>query len=172
VYSGFLVPANETEPPLPDGVPKNTIQLLLGDDLRVLAANSENHVLLYKNKPFLTIGIEANLMRIKTEVVDFQNRHIARIINNEFQISQENAFNPLQPDRHSLIVRDAKGNEVLNIRFVNKKTIRVTGRFHLNGYPEPFLILQDDGIRWPGGGGIGHLTIDLTQSEGGMLNFQ
>lgn len=118
VYSGFLSPANEAEPPLPKNTPSNTVQLLLGDDLRVLAARGENQILSKGGKPFLSIGIKNDVMKIKTTVVDHSNRHLVRIINNEFQASHENAFNPLQPDPHSLIVRDAEGNEVLNIRFI------------------------------------------------------
>jgi hypothetical protein len=172
VYYGFLKPAGEPGPSLPNNVPTNTIQLLLGDDLRVLAANSETHVLSKGGKPFLTIGIKNDLMKIKTKITDSQNRYIVRIIDNEFQASHENAFNPLQPDPHSLVVRDEEGNEVLNIRFVNRNCIRIVGRFVLEGYDEPLLILPDEGISWPGGGGIAHLTFDLTQSKGGLLNFK
>jgi hypothetical protein len=171
VYSGYLIPANEPGVPLPDNAPSNTVQLLLGDDLRVLAARAENQILSKSGRPFLSIGIKNNVMKIRTTVIDSRNRHLVRIIDNQFQVSHENAFNPLQPDPHSLIVRDAEGSEVLNIRFINERTIRIVGRFHIEGYKEPLVILAEEGICWPGGGGLGHLTMDLTQSEGGLLNF-
>ncbi|MFZ2447743.1 MAG: hypothetical protein WAW37_15410 [Syntrophobacteraceae bacterium] len=171
VYAGFLLPANELGPDLPQDRPANTVQLLLGDDLCVLAAKSENHVLASKGKPFLTIGIKDDIMKIRTTVMDSKNRNVVRIIDNEFQASHENAFNPKQPDKHSLVVRDADGIEVLNIRFINKKTVRVVGRFHLEGSTEPLLILPNDGIRLPGGGGWPRGTIDLTRSTGGFLNL-
>jgi hypothetical protein len=34
----------------------------------------------------------------------------------------------------------------------------------------PVLILPDEGIRWPGGG-VGHLTFDMTKSSGGVIGF-
>ncbi len=35
-YSGHIVPANETDPELPKSMPHDSLQLLLGDDLRVI----------------------------------------------------------------------------------------------------------------------------------------
>ncbi len=93
------------------------------------------------------------------------------IIENEFQANPEYAFNPRQPDEHSLIVRDADGNEVLNIRFLNPRAMRIVGRFQIPGLSDPVLILPSEGIRWPGGGGIGHLTVDLTASRAGFIDF-
>ncbi len=171
VYFGELVPGNEASPALPSDVPGNTIQLLLGDDLRVLAASAQNFVLSKGGKSFLSIGIRNGLMRISATVMDSSNRYIVSIIDNEFKANPEYAFNPRQPDEHSLVVRDTDGNEVLNIKFLNPKVMRIVGRFHLPGYSEPVLVLPDEGIRWPGGGGISHLTVDLTSSQAGFIDF-
>lgn len=172
IYAGFLLPANDPGPQIPKGGSNDTIQLLLGDDLRVLAVKSRTQVLSLRGDPFLTIGIKDDIMTLGASIVDVQNLNIVRIIDNEFKVSSENAFNPKQPDKHSLIVRDLDGNEVLNLRFMNRKTIRIVGRFHLEGHTEPLIIHPQDGIIWPGGGGISHLTLDMTQSSGGVLNFQ
>lgn len=172
VYFGELVPDNKPSPPLPAGVPKNTISLLLGDDLRVLAAQSENYIFSKNGEAFLSIGIKNGLMTVSLSIMDSNNKNVVRIVNNEFKAFPENTFNPKQPDRHSLTVRDSKGIEVLNIRFINPKAIRIVGRFHIPGFKEPVLILPDEGIRWPGGrGGISHLTIDLTESKVGLIAF-
>ncbi len=171
VYFGELAPGNDFSPPLPAGVPNNTIQLLLGDDLRVLAASARNFVFSKGGRSFLSVGITNGLMRITATVMDSSNRYIVRIINNEFQANPEYAFNPKQPDEHSLIVRDADGNEVLNIRFLNPRAMRIVGRFYMPGLSEPVLILPSEGIRWPGGGGIGHLTVDLTAGQAGLIAF-
>ena len=145
---------------------------MLGDDLRVLAAQSENHVFSKKGgTSFLSIGIKNNAMRLSAFVTDSNNQNIVRIINNEFQASPARAFNPKQPDKHSLVVRDSKGVEVLNVRFLNPKAIRIVSRFHIPGTSELVQILQDEGIRFSGGGGIGHLTLDVTASKGGVIAF-
>jgi hypothetical protein len=170
VYFGGLSPGNEPSDPLPPGLPPDTIQLLLGDDLRVLSA-SQNPLFSKDGKTFLSIAIRDGEMRLTATILDKNNQPICRIINNEFQAFPERAFNPKQPDEHSLIVRDAEGNEVLHVRFLNPKTIWLTGRFQIPGLEGPLLVLRDEGIRWPGGGGIGHLTIDMTESTGGMIGF-
>jgi hypothetical protein len=172
VYFGELLPANDESPPLPKNEPKNTITLMLGDDLRVLAAQSQNHVFSKQGVPFLSIGIKKGAMRISTSIMDSDNKNVVRIIDNEFQANPERAFNPKQPDSHSLVVRDIKGIEVLNIRYLNPKAMRIVGRFQVPGFSEPLQILPDDGLRFPGGGGIAHLTLDVTASKGGVINFK
>ncbi len=171
IYFGLLAPANDSCPSLPQNAPKGTITLMLGDELRVLAAQSQNYIFSKQGEPFLSIGIKDGLMRVSASIVDSNNQHIVRIIDNEFQVSPERAFNPKQPDKHSLVVRDSQGVEVLNIRFLNPRAMRIVGRFHMPGYLEPVLILPDDGVRWPGGGGISRLTVDMTASKGGFIAF-
>jgi len=172
VYFGELVPSNDPSPPLPKEAPKDTITLMLGDDLRVLAAQSENHVFSKKGMTFLSIGIKDDVMHVSASIVDSDNKNIVRIINNEFQANPERAFNPKQPDKHSLVVRDSKGVEVLNIRFLNPRAMRIVGRFQIPGVAEPVQILPNDGLRFPGGGGIAHLTLDCTASKGGVIGFE
>jgi hypothetical protein len=169
-YSGYLVSAKEDGDPLPKGAPPDTVQLLLGDDLRVLAAKSENHILSCKGKPFLSIKIKDGRLYLSATIVDSQNHNIVKIIDNEFQVNTENAFNPKQPDEHSLLVRDTNGQEVLNLRFINEKVVWMIGRFHVDNFDGPIVIDRVEGISWPNGG-IGHLTLDLTQSNGGFIEF-
>lgn len=171
VFFGELVPANEPAPELPPDVPTHTVQLLLGDELRVLSANSDNYIFSRKAKPYLSIGLRNERMRISATIMDSTNRYVVRIIDNEFQVNPEAAFKPRQPDEHSLVVRDGEGVQVLSIRFLNPRAIRIVGRFHLPGYAEPIVIDPDFGVRWPGGGGIGRLTIDLTRSKAGFIAF-
>lgn len=171
IYFGELVPSNDPSPPLPKDSPNDTITLMLGDDLCILAAQSQNYIFSKKGEPFLSIGIENGVMWVSASISDSNNQNIVRIIKNEFQAIPEHAFNPRQPDKHSLVVRDAKGVEVLNVRFLNPKAMRIVGRFHIPGFSEPVQILPEDGVRWPGGGGIAHLTLDMTASKGGVIGF-
>jgi hypothetical protein len=110
-------------------------------------------------KPFLTIGFDARGLWISTRVADAKGRYIVRIIKNEFQASNERAFNPAMPDKHSLVVRDEEGREVLNLYFLNPDTIHLTGKFMLeNGQS---LVLDDEkGIMLPNGAGFSNMTLD------------
>jgi hypothetical protein len=53
-YFGELVAGDEPSPALPPGTPGDTVQLLLGDQLRVLSRNSNNFVLRKDGKAFLS----------------------------------------------------------------------------------------------------------------------
>lgn len=172
-YFGYLIPGNEPGLELPGGVPENTITLLLGDNLAVLTARSDgNYIFSREGEPFLSMAVGENGMLITTTVLDSTNSDIVKIIDNEFKASNERAFNPKQPDEYSLVVRDSEGIEVLNIRFLNPDTMRITGRFHIPGYSDPLLILPAEGVVFPGGkGGISNMTVDMTASPAGFIGF-
>ena len=155
----------------PRPLEENQRLLLLGDDLAIITDGSQNSVLSKQGKSFLSIGVDANgLMTLSATVSDSKNNNVVKIINNEFQASQEFAFLPKQPDKNSIIVRDSDGVEVLNVTFINRQTMRITGRFIIPDSSEPIVISNIDGIRWPGGGGISHLTLDI-KGQGGVMDF-
>jgi hypothetical protein len=169
MYFGELTPGTDSAPPIPLNVPSNTVSLLLGNNV-VLAAQSKTYILSKDEKPFLSISIENRGMKISATIVDSKNNYIARVIDNEFQINPINAFNPKQPDKHSLVVRDIDGVEVLHIRYLNPTAISVLGRFWLPRVSEPILILPE-GLRLPGGSRLSNATIDVTRSKAGALEF-
>ena len=170
-YSGHIIPADEPGPELPSSVPPNSLQLLLGDDLRIILGKVDTSIIKYKGEPILSIVLKQGEMMLSTTISDSTNHDIVRIIDNEFQAFPEYSFNPRQQDDHSLMVRDVKGKEVFNVRFVNKNTIRIVGRLHVSGLVNPFIIHPSDGLVFPNGGGIARLTIvDLVGA--GVFNFQ
>jgi hypothetical protein len=171
VYAGFLTPSKDAAPPLPKDTPEETVSLLLGDDLRVLTGASNRFILSIDGESFLKIGVRDGKMRLSCLVADPQGNVIARVIDGEFQAMAAHAFNPQQPDPHTLRVRDGRGVEVLNVRFLNSRAIWLTGRFNLPGLAGPVVVSRDRGIQWPGGGGLGSMTIDMTQARAGLIEF-
>ena len=158
VFFGFLDPSDER--PLPNETPVGVVSLLLGNNLQVLSRSANQRVLQSKGVPFLTIGSENGKVWISTTVSDSKNQTIVRVIKNEFQAFPEHAFNPLQPDSHSLLIRDSTGTEVLRIRFLNPRRILIYGRFVLPN--STIVLIDDDGLHFPGGGGLSGLTLDMT----------
>ncbi len=155
VYFGELIPGNDSTPPLPLEIPsklsersKDLMHVFLGNNLFV-STSSESYVLNYEGKPFLKIMIYNGLMRINTNVMDSTNRKLLVIIDNEFKVDKEGTFNPKQPNKHSLIVRDLEGIEVFNIHFINPKAMKITGRFYLKELSEPIIITSNEGIVLP-----------------------
>ena len=167
-FHGRITPAEESTPWVPD----DAFSLMLGDDLQVLACSSEHRVLYKGNAVFLKMRITDGALLVSASIADSTGERVVTIIDNQFQASHDRAFHPVQPDGHSLVVRDMSGHEVLNVRYVNRRAIRIVGRFHLPGFAAPVDIHPHDGIRWPGGGGIGHLTLDMRDApDAGVLSF-
>ena len=168
-FFGELIPSNEDL--LPPETPSNMVSLLLGDDLQVLSASANQYVFQRQGVPLLSMGVDSGKLWLSATVVDSEGKNIVRIIRNEFQAFPGGAFNPRQPDPHSLIVRDSQGAEVLSLRFLNPRRMRLTGRFYVEGFGIVEIDAKD-GLRFPGGGGIGHLTLDMTQSpQAGVISF-
>jgi len=172
IYFGELTPAASHDDPSILKPPLNCVALLLGEDLRLLAAHSENTVLAVHGQPLITIGLREGRLRLTARVLDSQGRNMVSIIDNEFQVDPQNAFLPRRPDPYSLVVRDLYGVEVLNLRYVSPRVVALKGRFYAPGLGGPVEILNRGGIRWPGGGGITGLTIDMTRAKGGFLSIQ
>jgi hypothetical protein len=172
VSFGFLEPSDEPPPaPLPAKYPPDVMSLWMGNDLRVLSRSTNMRIFQINGKPFLSIGNENDKMWISATISDSENQTVVRIIKNEFQTFPEHAFNPTQPDSHSLLVRDSTGIEVLKLRFLNPRCILLYGKFVL---PDSRIVTVDDnGIRFPpGGGGFSSMTIDVTSfPRGGMIDF-
>jgi hypothetical protein len=168
VYFGFLEPANEQ--PLEAHIPAGVVSLLLGNDLQVLSASSDQRVLSRRGVPFVTIGAEEGRIWISTTISDSQDGVVVRVVRNEFQAFPEHAFNPTQPDTHTLVVRDSAGIQVLYLRFLNPRRVLLLGRFAVAGLGT--FVVDDDGIHFPNGGGIGHLTLDMTSApQAGVINL-
>ncbi len=172
IYFGFLEPSDEQ--PLPATTAADVVSLLLGGGnggLQILSKSANQKVFSVGGQPFLTIGSESGKIWISTTIADSQNQTVVRILKNEFQAFPEHAFNPKQPDPHSLLVRDATGTEVLRLRFLNPRRILIYGRFVL---PDSRTItVNDQGLTFiPGGGGISGLTLDMTNApNAGAIAF-
>jgi hypothetical protein len=122
---------------------------MLGDNLTFEATLADSYILSRNGTIFLEIGLDSNgNMLLTTDVRNNSNDNIVKVIDNEFQANPSYAFHPVQPNQHSLIVRDSNGDQVLNIYFINPKVIRLTGTFYVEGYKDPIRILPTGGVTW------------------------
>jgi hypothetical protein len=151
-------------------IPPDSLRVMFGDNSGFYIDSSVETNFGLDGYKFLTIRTDENGMAlINTEVYDSTNHKIVKIIDNEFQANPEYAFHPIQTDKHSLIVRDSEGIEVLNIKYINSHTIWIIGRFYFKGKSEAIAIkpsgeIKLKGLTWYGGYLVGG-------SPGGFINI-
>lgn len=71
---------------------------------------------------------------------------LVHIDQNHFETQSDLGFKPKRPDRHTLKVLDRWHREVLDIRFLNPRAIKLSGIFWSPGEKFP-VVLDDDGMR-------------------------
>ncbi len=59
---------------------------------------------------------------------------IVEIANNEFRINQNNFYRRERPNEHELALFDQYGAKVLDINYLNKRTLKVKTDLHLKGH--------------------------------------
>jgi hypothetical protein len=127
VISGLLVPANEPTPANPCGtIPNNAMLVLLGNSASWSARFPQTIIKIGKDR-MLTMDEIAGQIAISGKFYSRDGRIVATIENNEFSINPNNYFRKKRPDKHSLVVWDQEGAEVLNVRFINPKAIKFLG---------------------------------------------
>jgi hypothetical protein len=157
IFYGELTPGNELKPPYPaptpppgQVIPEDAFRIMLGDRSSIYIDGPVDNAFYFKGRPFLTIRTNTDgTVVLNTEVLDSTNNKIVKIIDNEFQANPDYAFHPRQPDKHSLVVRDSEGVEVLNIKYLNPKVIWITGRFFSPPDSQPVTILPSGVIDYP-----------------------
>jgi hypothetical protein len=136
-FSGVLIPANDPTP-MDAQAPTNAITLVLGNTVNEVFWFPHT-VLIYKGKPMLTISKTPKGAAISGEFFGDNEDVVAVLENNRFTINRLNYFTKERPDRSTLIVRDQKNIEVLNVRFMNPHTIKLLGRFRLPNAPDVII---------------------------------
>jgi hypothetical protein len=174
IFYGELTPGDEPTPPAPsyttigiDGYPipstppVDCFRVMFGDDSGIYIDGPVNNAFLLRGMPFLRIGMASDgTVILNTEVLDSTGHKIVKIVDNEFQANPEYAFRPRQPDKHSLVVRDSDGVEVLNIKYVNSGTIWISGKFFVPEYSDYATILPSGLIQ------LGNLQLNHVYSTG------
>jgi len=129
-YIGTLDPAADPMPQPAFEVGPNAVLLLLGS-FQVWTTNSAIHTLRCRSTDFIELGIQDGHAWVSANVVDSSGRRIVRVIHNDFEATPGVAFYPRKLDASTYVVRDFEGVEVLRLRYMNPRAIRLTGRFVL-----------------------------------------
>jgi hypothetical protein len=146
--SGVITPASDPLPPLPREIRPEDAQhfmlLFLGNSVS-LPMWFPHTVIKYGAKDILTISTNSSGLTISCELFGENGNIVAMIETNKFTINPLNYFRRERPDRHTLIIYDQQNVQVLNVRYLNPKAIKITGRIRiLNG---PTIEIADDHLR-------------------------
>ncbi len=142
-FSGTLIPTNEPTPKTDAyclRIPPNPFGIYYGDSVAYFDGQPATIVEISKI-PLLKVTKNDNEIRISAKLFDEDGKIVAEITDNEFSINRNNFFEKKRPDRSSLIVRDQKGVEVLNVRYVNSSAIKVSGLFR---YKDRSVMISQD----------------------------
>lgn len=133
---GRLMPASDPTPPNSCAVAKGEVIVFVGLNGNAVKVRKFPHVIL----ALRSVGPALSVDRDKDESVDIlmdvkstDGKIIARLNRDGFVINQNNFLEMKRPDKHSLIVVDQYGTEVLNVRYLNRQAIKLTA---LLNYPE------------------------------------
>jgi hypothetical protein len=126
-FTGLLSPGNEPTPPNPcRDIPARAMLILLGNSGSYGTSFPQTIIKIGQDR-MLTINKVNDRIAVNAKLFSKDGRIIAEIKNNEFFINPNNYFRKERPDEHSLVVYDQEGIEVLNVRFINPRTIKFLG---------------------------------------------
>jgi hypothetical protein len=149
-YSGLIMPDNQLRPKSDrvDKVPSNVFLVLLGNSV----AWSEKlpiDILNIKNESVLYIKEKDGNILLSVKLFDNRNKIIAELVDNEWFINPNNYFRKKRPNKSQLVIYDQSSAEVLNLNYLNRNTIKITGIFHHKALRDP-IIFTDEYAVLPG----------------------
>jgi hypothetical protein len=137
---GLLIPGDGPDPPLPSGCPPfvrtlpNTLRVYLGSNAG-LSTYDDVSVLNVAGTELLDLRRTTKGLAISAKTFSADGKIIAEIIDNRFYVNPNNFFRIEKPDSHSLVVYDLMGIRVLDIKYINTRSVRALGIFQLPGAP-------------------------------------
>ena len=153
IFYGNITQGNKPNPEFLSSytIPNNSIAVILGDKVGVFMRKDQNDIIANQNVPIVSINFNSDgVMLINADIYDKNSNRVLKVKDSAFQADPTYAFQPKQPNNHSLIVNDSDGNEVFKIDYINSGVISISGRFYITGYSEPFLITPNSNINFDG----------------------
>lgn len=146
--SGSLVPGSM---PTPTNLPCRGYPFS-PDDMIVIYGNSVSFsnafpstIIKVGNERLLSYDKQNGKVTLNGRFFSDDGKIVAELRNNRFDINPNNYFRIDRPNKHQLIVYDQKGNEAINVNYINSSAIKILGRFNLP-YGPP-IILSEDGMK-------------------------
>jgi hypothetical protein len=128
---GPLTPANDLRPS--SGCASDRQDLIILGRLEAASMEYPATVMKISDRSILTLNKGPYGLLVNLEVWDDDGKIIVDIQGNIFRINHFNYYEKKRPDLHTLIVYDQRKEMVLNVRYMNPSTIKITGKFKYKG---------------------------------------
>ena len=123
---GFLFPANDPDPPTFCNHP-DTLKIFLGPS-EGFAYQFPSTIIRVRGRNMVILDKDADgKLVLSADILGEDSKVIATFENGIFTIVQGNILDMKRPDRSTVIVRDQYKNEVLNVRYLNTSSVRLSG---------------------------------------------
>jgi hypothetical protein len=148
---GLLTPASDDVPVNHCGsTERGGISLYWGGNISYITA-FPHVVIKVKGQDLLVINRDSKgRLSLTAEIFDHSGNLVAEIHNNIFRINKLNYFEFDHPDNSTLWVRDQRGKEVLNIRYQDPESVRITAMIYAED--GELIHITKDKVLLPNGG--------------------
>lgn len=158
-YEGFLLPGDEHDPPsfcTGDNANVPPFGRVNPDAIKIFMGRHEAYG---SHFPYVALRVrkqdrmvidrdQTGRIALTLDILDAQGKVIVAFEKGHFTVVQSNILDMKRPDRSTLIVRDQYKNEVLDVRYLNKRSLEISGL-----------------LRYPG---VGIIPISKTSTIDGM----
>ena len=153
-WQGWLVPANDPDPPSFCSAPKDALRIFIGRN-EAFSTGFPFVVLRVHGTDRIAIDRDATgRIALSVDILDSEGKVLVTFEKGHFTVAQRRILDIKRPDRSTLVVRDENKNEVLNVRYLNKRSIQFSG---LLRYPQiaPIAIPKASAVSGVCVGGFG-----------------
>jgi len=145
--SGVLSPGTRQLPKGRVQLPEGAMAIFLGNSI-AYTTSFPHTVIEVGGDPVLVIDkTEAGIV-IFAKMFSEDGRIVAELKQNHFHVNPNNYFRIERPNDHSLIVYDQRGQQALNVEFLNRFAIKLLGRFYFP--PRPPIIIEEEWMSYGG----------------------
>lgn len=132
-FANILLPGNDTVKAnqCAFSTPKDVLDVELGGGPVIACAVDHCVVLATGDEPILSVTrAQHGFLSLDAKVFGPDGRILATVERNKFYINRNTIFRFERPDVHTLEVIDDRDRTALNVRFLNRHTMRVEGRLY------------------------------------------
>jgi hypothetical protein len=143
------------------------IGVFLGAHCMAFTPNDRIQVVSIGGNDLLIIRREAAGISIDAKCFGVDGKIIAEIRNNRFFINSNNSFRSEQPDSHTLVVYDQQDQVAIDVRYMNKRWLRVRGVFRAPNH-DPVRI-DDRGIDCGKDGLVTNIAFEIPRGASAVI---